>query len=390
VTDSLGGSSESGKGSDDPFDIVLDEDFIRGATAKEASARTRELSARWAKEPPKPTAWRGDGPDPLAHRHAPAAQADDPWGGGAKPARRERRAWIGYVFVGVVVAGLLGFLLYPRHHPVTPVNLSPAGTARPWAGTGSPSPTAVSTNPDDEYFLDSPSLTWANNESGIVAPAAAAVGGFSAAEIASGYSALGRLLAAGNLDGAILDGGPLTDFTQLLDSREQLNSDLAKWIAHPAYRADPTEVVTRFNPATTRLLGHTVKVSGKMSASVAGNGMLTVTGDYTFVYAVGPADPDQGSATRSVVHRVYELELPSPGFADPQPGKVWLYRYASDVSNTACNTYNGYLNPDFGYSNGSRSGKTVDPYASTNLLDPSASPRSTASGSAECDTVSRL
>lgn len=37
----------------DEFDqVVLDEEFVRGATVKEASARTRMLEARWRDEPP--------------------------------------------------------------------------------------------------------------------------------------------------------------------------------------------------------------------------------------------------------------------------------------------------------------------------------------------------
>lgn len=391
MTDDLGGASESAKDSDDPFDIVLDESFVKGATAKEPSARTRELSARWAKEPPKPTAWRGDVPDPLAHRSSrdDRTSAGNTWRDSPEPARRKRQTWVGYVFIAVVVAGVLGFMLYPRHSTPAPLNLSPAGTAQPWADGVSPAPSPSFTNPDDDYFLTSPSLTWADNAAGIVAPAATAVGGFSAAEVAAGYTALGRLLAAGNLDNTILDGGPLSDFTGLLDPSEPVNAQLASWLAHPKHDADPTDLVTRFNPATTRLLGHTVKVSGTMTASLVHGDVLTVTGDYRFVYAVGPANADDGTPSRAVVHRVYRIQLPSPGIVGPQPGKIWLYSYASDVSNTSCNTYNGYINPQFGYGTNPRSGKTVDPYASTNLLASPSAPGATG-GAPECDTVSQL
>lgn len=392
MTDDLGGASEPAKGSDDPFDIVLNEDFVKGATAKEPSARTRELSARWAKEPPKPTAWRGDSPDPLAGRSTRDGRSGDPWGGSgsAVPARRKRHTWVGYVFIAVVVAGVLGFMLYPRHHTPDPLNLSPAGTAQPWADGASPTPAASFTNPDDKYFADSPSLTWADNASGIVAPTATAVGSFSAAEVSAGYAALAKLLAAGNLDATILDGGSLGDFTGLLDPGQPEAADLSAWLAHPKYGADPIDLVTRFNPATTRLLGHTVKVSGTMTASIEQGRVLTVTGDYKFVYAVGPANADDGTPSRSIVHRVYQIQLPSPGVVGPQPGKILFYTYASDISNTACNTYNGYVNPQFGYGTSPRSGKTVDPYASTNLLASPSGPEATASGAPECGTVSQL
>lgn len=390
MTDDLGGASESGKGSGDPFDIVLDENFVKGAAAKEPSARTRELSARWAKEPPKPTAWRGDSPDPLAGRAPRDDRSGDPWGGAVAPARRKRNTWVGYVFIAVVVAGVLGFMVYPRHHTPAPLDLSPAGTAQPWADGGGATPSPSFTNPDDRYFVDSPSLTWADNESGIVAPAATAVGSFSAAEVAAGYTALGKLLAAGNLDATVLDGGSLNDFTGLLDPSRPETADLSAWLAHPKYGADPIDLVTRFNPATTRLLGRTVKVSGTMTASIEHGRVLTVTGDYKFVYAVGPANPGDGTPSRAIVHRVYQIQLPSPGVAGPQQGKIMFYTYASDISNTACNTYNGYVNPQFGYGTSPRSGKTVDPYASANLLASPSGPAATASGAPTCDTVSQL
>lgn len=375
MTDNPGGSSESRKGSDDPFDIVLDEDFVKGAKAKEPSARSRELGARWAKEPPQQTGWRNDSPDPWAD---------------AAPTRRKKRVWPRNLAVALVAAGVVGYLVYPRHHAATPLNASPAGTGKPWAGSPTPSPSF--TNPDDQYFVGSPALSWADNEGGIVAPAATAIGSFSAAEITSGYADLGKLLAAGNLDATILDGGPVTDFTGLIDPREQVVSQLTAWLAHPAYQTNPTSLVTRFNPATTRLLGHTVKVSGTMSASVVTGNILTVTGDYTFVYAVGPADGASGTPSRAVVHRVYQLELNSPGITPTQAGKVWIYKFGSDISNSACNTYNGYINPEFGNGSVPGSGKTIDPYASTNLLDSStpAAPGATSSGTPECDTVSRI
>ncbi|MFE0460692.1 hypothetical protein ACFW1A_15735 [Kitasatospora sp. NPDC058965] len=49
----------------DPFDrLVLDEDFVRGATVKEPAARTRVLAARWRLEPPV---------DPGGRRWSPGA-----------------------------------------------------------------------------------------------------------------------------------------------------------------------------------------------------------------------------------------------------------------------------------------------------------------------------
>ncbi|MFC5663869.1 hypothetical protein ACFP3U_12850 [Kitasatospora misakiensis] len=55
-------SDEPGR---DPFDdLVLDERFVRAATVKEPTARTRMLTARWRHQPPV---------DPGGRRWSPAA-----------------------------------------------------------------------------------------------------------------------------------------------------------------------------------------------------------------------------------------------------------------------------------------------------------------------------
>lgn len=43
-------------------DIVLDEEFIRGADINEPAARTRMLQERWRDKPPEPQPWRADTP----------------------------------------------------------------------------------------------------------------------------------------------------------------------------------------------------------------------------------------------------------------------------------------------------------------------------------------
>jgi hypothetical protein len=389
VTENPGGASESSQDPDDPFDIDFDEDFVRAATTKEPSARARELSARWSKEPPPDTGRRSGAPDPLQDEQQ---QQHQPEPRRAEPENQERRIWPRNLAIALAAAAAVGFLVYPRQHENPPVNLTPAGTAQPALGpvnpTSTPTPSPSFTNPDDRYFADSPSLAWADNEAGIVEPTAAAVGSFPAGEVAAGYDGLRKLLIAGNLDDAVLSGGPVTDFTRLLDTRSHLSEDLSTWISHPGYGANATDLVTRFNPTTSRLLGHTVKVRGTMSSAIDKNGYLTVTGDYKFVYAVGPGN-GAGQPSRAVVHRVYVIELDTPGVFTAQPGRYWLSDYASQVANSACNDYNSYINPAFG-SGGGLSGKTVDPYSSSDLLSSSPSPSPTGTASPTCNSVSRL
>ncbi|MBU6531029.1 hypothetical protein HZS56_07885 [Streptomyces sp. A108] len=48
---------------DTPWDdLVLDEEFVRGAGTSEPSARARMLAARWSRERPEPQPWRSDEP----------------------------------------------------------------------------------------------------------------------------------------------------------------------------------------------------------------------------------------------------------------------------------------------------------------------------------------
>lgn len=288
-------------------------------------------------------------------------------------------------------------MLYPRHHAPAPVNATPAGTAQPWANasgaSADPTPSPTSTNPDDQYFGGSPSLTWADNADGIVAPQAAKVDSFSAAQVADGYAQMKKLLAAGNLDATILNGGPITDFVKLIDPLEKLPDRINQWLRTPSYQGDPTYLVTRFNPKTTRLLGHNVKVNGTMSASIDKNGDLLITGDYRFVYAVGSATSD-GLPGRTLVHRIYQISVTKPGKYELTPGTSWMVNYTVDIANSACFVYNGFINPDFGSTGAAAPGKTVDPYSSSSplrLSDPgsSASPRPTGTPT-ECDSVSRL
>lgn len=277
------------------------------------------------------------------------------------------------------------------------MNATPAGTAQPWANasgaSASPTPSPTFSNPDDQYFSGSPSLAWADNADGIVAPKAAKVGSFSASQVADGYTQMKKLLAAGNLDATVLDGGPLTDFTKLIDPLESLTGRLSQWLSSPSYQGDPTYLVSRFNPKTTRLLGHIVEVNGAMSASIDKNSNLLITGDYRFVYAAGPAT-GSGSPSRSIVHRIYQISIATPGKYELTPGTSWAVNYTVNIANSACFVYNGFINPVFGSDGAVTPGKTVDPYSSSDPLQltasgSSASPQPTGTPT-ECDSVSQL
>ena len=288
------------------------------------------------------------------------------------------RAGIGLAALAALI-GLGGWALASYTPRPLPVNTSPAGSARPWLGGAAPvaAPASASgaANPDDRYFAGSPAAGWADDEAGFAIPAATALGGVTADEVATGYALLVRVMAAGNLDATILDGGPVSDFTDLLDTYSELGAKLDSWVAHPAYRSDPTALLTRFNPSTTRLLGHTVKVHGAMSAAAGPRpGTALLTADYVFVYAVGTPDGAPAEVTRVTVHRTVQLEVLSPDEFVTDPGRAWLYDYAADLSGVRCYTYDGFVEPGFSGGGAPDAAGVADPYATGNLLATASAP----------------
>ncbi|WP_329135941.1 SGM_3592 family protein [Streptomyces sp. NBC_00670] len=57
-----GGAGEPGEPGDPWDELVLDEDFVESADAKEPSARARMLAAKWRGQAPDPQPWRSDEP----------------------------------------------------------------------------------------------------------------------------------------------------------------------------------------------------------------------------------------------------------------------------------------------------------------------------------------
>lgn len=115
----------------DPFEgLVLDEDFVRAATVKEASGRTRMLAARWKHTPPH---------DPGGRR-----SVND----GPKAAKRRRRggpSWQTWLIVLAVVAIVLFSLKVTADTvrepsrpavptPTAPADPTPGGPGAPTAG----------------------------------------------------------------------------------------------------------------------------------------------------------------------------------------------------------------------------------------------------------------
>lgn len=369
----------------------IDGSAVTGKAAKEESARTRQLRAEWSVNPPKPVAWRADGPSTLTPSVRAGSARPESWGDAYDTAKTKtrRRRRLGTPIAVIAVVGLLGAGFYATrgesHRTNPPLNLSPAGTAAPWAETSAaPSPSPSYTNPDDAYFAGSPALGWKDNEAGFTVPAAKALNGVGKSDVTAGYQLLYKLMTAGNLDATVLEGGSTADFTKLLDPASGIGTQLTKDLAHPGYKSDPTLLVTRFNPKTTTLLGHTVKVTGSMSEA-AGSQKDTVdlTANYSFVYAVAPVSGDTAEHQRVVIHRTVQIEIVNrnAGF-EGNPDKAWIDDYSATFGNDQCYQYDGYVNPEF-TDNGAVPNETgsLDPYATGNLLtERSAEPSPTSTG----------
>jgi hypothetical protein len=368
----------------------VDGSQVKGPGAKEEAARTRELRAKWAQNPPQPQPWRTDGPKPPLPSYP--GTSGDPWPPPGKSARDRARSSV-KVLVGLLLVGLIAFGFWPHHHSPAPLDATPAGTAQPWTTAASPSPSASAspsptfTNPDDQYFVDSPALSWADNEAGFVLPKASPVNGVSRSYVAEGYQELEKLMEAGNLDATILNGGSVSDFTNLIDPSDDTAKTLKSWLASPSYDHDPISLVTRFNPATTRLVGHTVKVYGSMSAA-AGKQHHTalLTADYVFVYIVSPVG-NTSDTERVIVHRTLQIEAVNPNYYNYVAGKAWVYNFTASQANIQCYKYDGYVDPAFGSSAQPNETGTADPYATGNQLTDSPTPTST-STQGECQAVS--
>jgi hypothetical protein len=357
-----------------------------GPAPKEEAARTRELRAKWSANPPQAVGWRTDGPSTLTPSSGPV-EPDEP------PRRRRRtaRRWVPVVLVVAAVIGAFGYVEATSPSTSVPVDTAPAGTGQPWSQglSPSPSPSVSYANPDDAYFAGSPAIDWKDNEAGFSVPRASEVHGVGSDDVATGYKLLEKVMEAGNLDATILDGGSTADFTDLLDPASDEYKQLDGWIAHPSYNDDPTQLISRFNPATTRLLGHMVKVNGSMSASAGPqSGSAYLTANYVFVYAVGPANGDRAQDMRVTVHRTVQIEIFNSGEYQTEPDKAWISDDSSDASNITCYQYDGFIDPGFSLGGPAPNETgTADPYATGNLLTQSAQP-TPSSTVGECQAVS--
>ncbi|MEV5159033.1 hypothetical protein [Streptomyces sp. NPDC053728] len=388
------GSSSAADGSSVPdeqwAELVRQAESAGSDAPKEPSARARMVTARlraldeeaaaaqgagrrWGRKPKKVEPWQPEG-----WRTGPAWQEMN-----GRPRKRRRLAGtLGFIAVlGLLVVAMRPSLL-TDHLPGG--GISPdTDTTRLLSETAAPTAAPAREAPDrptlDEPFRGSPALRWADGAQGIELPAAKATGGMSKDEVADALSKTRRLLVESNLDPAVLRGERPRALLQLLDphadgAREQLEKSLSE----PSEKNDPAMLLSRFDPAEARVLGDVVKVRGRMTFKAGEPGSVEVDADYSFVYALRKTGGDD--VARTIVRRRLTTVLYDPERWDATRGKLALTSYESNVGNTECDVYDGFLHPWFsGEDHGTPPGdELIDPYDRSEWPDQK-----------ECGTVTR-
>ncbi|MGW2252236.1 SCO2583/SCO2584 N-terminal domain-containing protein [Kitasatospora sp. NPDC001660] len=431
-----GGSAPSGAGGKDPFaDLVLDDEFVRSATVKEQSGRTRMLTARWKHTPPVDPGGRrsvNDGPAAPKRRFGrrPKLQVVDPWGNPRPPKRRGGLEWRTPLFVLLTIVVLLAALnidgLRNWYHgddsgTARPVPTVAPETAKP---TAAPSTAAKQQPTVDHPWVGSPSEGWPTSMASFEPKGTqGAIGVFSAEQVAAQVKLVKDYLAAANMDPKVIAGARPDAALALLsrESQDLLNTALA----NPSKEHDPTLWFARFDPREAIQIGDTVKVQGLITVEGDGDKGVLVHTDFTYVYALRPgpdaakramtprptagapqptkpAAPQDGTAkpvgllvpaddvagdtwtTRTVVRKQEDFRFYDPARYHVNPAKLMVDKSATDIGNSACDVYDGLLHPQFDQfasPDPDPTGPQSDPYDRSRDLP--------TSGDGKCGTVSR-
>ncbi|MFB7615359.1 hypothetical protein [Kitasatospora sp. NPDC056181] len=424
------GADPSGAGGKDPFDeLVLDDEFVKGATVKEQAARTRMLAAQWKHTPPVDPGGRrsvNDGPGRTKRFGRKPKPAADPWG---NPVPRRRMEWRTPLYVLLTITVLLAALNldslkfwysthfgYASDHPASASAVPTVApeTARP---TTAP-PTLDPKQPTvDHPWAGSPAEGWPTSVDAFApAQTPGPIGVFDADQVAAQVKLVKDYLAAANLDPKVVAGGTPDAALAMLDREEQDNARAA--LTKPSSESDPTAWFSRFDPRDAIPVSDTVKMQGLITVEGDGDKGVLVHTDFTYVYALRPG-PEAGKrtaspkpatprpsapqppagdgggpkpagwtvpvadvagdtwTTRTIVRRVDTFRFYDPARYRVNPKKLVFSKTQSDAGNSACDINDGYYHPQFDQfatrppgSTSEPTGPATDPYDRTkNLAD---------------------
>jgi hypothetical protein len=361
-------------GTEDEFDRqlrALTEGSAGRARFHELSAAERaKAGARRAKKARKQAARDARRAERAARQAAGQAVGRPP---------SPRRLLLGSLIIMVAVAVVSVFAWVSLGRPLTDKYPPPTGNATV-SSIGTPGTTTAPTasvasetaavgGPPADPFAGRPAENWADGTAGIVVPAAHAVGGYTAAQVAAAYQSTRKLLIAAALDTPTLLGGTPTAFAGLL-TRQQRTQFLAGLnrvgVDKDGNELSTRTLVTSFSPGSTRLIGTVIKVYGTMSARAAvvqGRKVLAVEVNYRFVYPVEPP-----GAPADWMRVIASISGPVE-FGDwaqaSSPFQPWVL-FSNGTAGARCDSNDGYVHPDYPNSAPDKvrpSGPDVDPYS---------------------------
>ncbi|MFF0126195.1 hypothetical protein ACFYTG_10785 [Streptomyces mirabilis] len=371
------------------------ESEIRATAPKEPSARARMVTARLREQDARAADQQSSRKRRFRKKRT-AGAADQPWqpeGWRTGPAWREldgratRRRQILSV-IGVVAAAAVAVIAVNpdralSHLPgVLGDRFTSSGDAQ--AATALPPETAQPTVAPSirepgvptlkRPFAGSPAERWAAGADAIVLPKATPVGTLSKAQVAFALKATKQLLAAANLDPRTLRGQRPQAVLDVIDPHQTELLDLLDTaLRKPDKRHDPLTMFSRFDPHELRLVGDVVKVRGRMTFKRGERDSVVVHADYTFVYPVTHAGGGSTEVQRTIVRRVLDTQLLDPTKYQVERAKLGVISYDEDIANTACESDDGFLHPQFTTDapNGHPpTGPATDPYDRSKPLDP--------------------
>jgi hypothetical protein len=279
-----------GGGEDEYRSVVFDESFVRAARLQEFSADER-----------------------LGEHHSPAVKPRHNWlrAGGS----RQAMLLVLLIVLAFGTAVYMG-VRHPYKNPGTVAVQPLRSSVVPLAPTG----TVPGARPAD-LFAHSPAAHFRIGAAGVNLPEVRRTAHFSDSQIVNALGIAKDYIVRSSLDPATLTGGSVRPVRLLLDTGQldQFDRSLARPDDDGRYAA--TGWLVRFDPKTTALADKNVRVNGTLSAAELSPDALDVTADYTFVYAVRPADGTHGGGAGQ----------PGQGVGKATPGAASLVTVRREV-----------------------------------------------------------
>ncbi|MGW4657841.1 hypothetical protein ACWEP2_26405 [Streptomyces sp. NPDC004279] len=241
----------------------------------------------------------------------------------------------------------------------------------------------------EQPFRGSPAAQWGDGTAGIGLPEARATGWMSKGQVAQALEKTRDFLASSSLDPGVLRGERPKKAIELINPHQQDVQDyLATAFRAPSQENDPLLLFSRFDETKVRLVGDVVKTRGRITYRNGKRGAVEVTTDVTYVYPVVRAAAGSDEVARTIVRREVVMSWDDPAKVVIEPGTFSLVSYKADTTNGGCDTFTGYLTPEFSAERAASrpgDGPEVDPYDRSTSMET----RMRKAGKAGCGTATR-